>query len=853
MQPNLSPIDRDMLIRTVIGEAANEPLKGQAGVVYSVLNRMTSGRYGGSDAQSVIFKKNAYEPWTKRRSELLAYKPESDSYKRAAGVVDAVLGGQIKDPTGGATHFLNPKVVEERRGGSLPKWAQGEGTAIGQHTFFAPDGAVQQVADRQAVSDPAILEAFGTPEETQPTQTAGAITDSNILKEFNLPAPDDNVIRDASGTPQFAPGTPAEPILPGREAGMGAFFIQGFASNEQEGLRALAQSLYPDEPIDQAVQRFGKEGGTLYHVGDDGQRYRVNPEGWSIQDVLNQVVQGAGKAIPTLAGAATGIATAPAAMAGPGGLAASLVATGTAAGGGEYVRQKLGDVMMGEASTGDVSPLQVASEAGSALAGQGAGAGFGKLATRGAVRDIARYDPIATAQAYSEAAVRGISLTPAEATGIASLKAQQKRLLNTMETADTMADFFTLRDTEVKTAWTGLLDTISVASDAEVVGKLARDAADGVFADMRRALSAKAKPFYDKAFAQVVPVTDTLRDLMGRPVMADAFKGAKKMAENEGRTFNAEQPSMQDWDYVKRAMDDILDSNVAMNERTGGRNQHGRVVNNIRSDMLSELDGLNPDYAMARSIYATGAEDVTGAMQSALAALSKTKDTNILNAARHIFDPKTRSPNMVVKLRSALEGKDPDAWQAIKRLYIQDVGMDALRVAETGEVLNPAGKLYKAFSNDKLRENLRPAMTQAEWQEMNGLLVVLKRASSVPALRSDTAFNLWAREAERTVAEGVPSKVLKNLNPMQALRNVAEWRTTKRMDRNAARLAEIITSNDPESVMAMRELRRLSPWDKRWLIIFGHLIGQGGGAAAESLMPEPDFAASGGVGGGGYQ
>ena len=50
--------------------------------------------------------------------------------------------GQVPDPTGGATHFLNPTIVRERRGGSLPSWAQGEGQPIGNHTFYRPDEGV---------------------------------------------------------------------------------------------------------------------------------------------------------------------------------------------------------------------------------------------------------------------------------------------------------------------------------------------------------------------------------------------------------------------------------------------------------------------------------------------------------------------------------------------------------------------------------------------------------------------------------------------------------------------------------------------------------------------------------------
>lgn len=40
-------------------------------------------------------------------------------YQSAARIADAVLTGEMPDPTAGATHFLNPTIVRQRRGGFL--------------------------------------------------------------------------------------------------------------------------------------------------------------------------------------------------------------------------------------------------------------------------------------------------------------------------------------------------------------------------------------------------------------------------------------------------------------------------------------------------------------------------------------------------------------------------------------------------------------------------------------------------------------------------------------------------------------------------------------------------------------
>ncbi len=136
--------DRDYLIRTIAFEAGEEPDEGKAAVAHVVLNRERSGRWG-STIKEVVTRPWQFEPWRTRRKEIGRLSPQDPLYQDAARIADAVLSGEMPDPTAGATHFLNPTIVRKRRGGSLPSWAQGEGLPIGQHTFYAPNGAVPEV------------------------------------------------------------------------------------------------------------------------------------------------------------------------------------------------------------------------------------------------------------------------------------------------------------------------------------------------------------------------------------------------------------------------------------------------------------------------------------------------------------------------------------------------------------------------------------------------------------------------------------------------------------------------------------------------------------------------------------
>jgi conjugal transfer mating pair stabilization protein TraG len=130
--------ERDYLIRTMAFEAQYESKRGKAAVAHVILNRKKSGRWG-DNIKGVVTQPWQFEPWMTRREEVEALSPNDHRYRSAARIADAVLAGEIPDPTAGATHFLNPKIVRERRGGSLPSWASGEGLTIGRHTFYSPE------------------------------------------------------------------------------------------------------------------------------------------------------------------------------------------------------------------------------------------------------------------------------------------------------------------------------------------------------------------------------------------------------------------------------------------------------------------------------------------------------------------------------------------------------------------------------------------------------------------------------------------------------------------------------------------------------------------------------------------
>lgn len=138
---------RDLLIRTLIGEAGNQGDAGKAAVAHVIRNRLASGKYG-PDVQSVIMAPKQFSVWNPgdRAGETARrVSPADPVYQRASAIADSVFGGQTPDPTRGATHYFNPAVVQPSWGGSL----QGA-TQIGDHVFGAAAGGAPQTAAQVA-------------------------------------------------------------------------------------------------------------------------------------------------------------------------------------------------------------------------------------------------------------------------------------------------------------------------------------------------------------------------------------------------------------------------------------------------------------------------------------------------------------------------------------------------------------------------------------------------------------------------------------------------------------------------------------------------------------------------------
>ena len=124
--------DLYFLALTVSMEAGGESYEGKLGVAYAIVNR-------GQPIIDTVLRSYQFSAWntdspTRMQINETPLWAMRDCYKAAC----AAYFRLTKDPTAGATHYLNEEITRKMRGGALPRWYdEAKVTArIGRHTFL---------------------------------------------------------------------------------------------------------------------------------------------------------------------------------------------------------------------------------------------------------------------------------------------------------------------------------------------------------------------------------------------------------------------------------------------------------------------------------------------------------------------------------------------------------------------------------------------------------------------------------------------------------------------------------------------------------------------------------------------
>ena len=133
--------DAYVVVATLWGEARGEGTEGMQAVLNVIMNR-SKGNF--TNAASVVLKPKQFSVWNSisdpyEYSTNMAQKAREGKlqdvkqYREAVRLVDQAMKGQLKDITGGATFYFNPKLAN-------PSWAKSmkKTIRIRNHDFYKP-------------------------------------------------------------------------------------------------------------------------------------------------------------------------------------------------------------------------------------------------------------------------------------------------------------------------------------------------------------------------------------------------------------------------------------------------------------------------------------------------------------------------------------------------------------------------------------------------------------------------------------------------------------------------------------------------------------------------------------------
>lgn len=518
-----------------------------------------------------------------------------------------------------------------------------------------------------------------------------------------------------------------------------------------------------------------------------------------------------------------------AAGAGGGALAKRVLGSSLASGGHDVAQQAM--------QTGEVDPGQAAIATGLGGVGQAGGEligkGLSKLASRGVAPDIARLDPAKTQELVDASQRQGIQLTPAETTGLPSLMQQQKQLGNTMGAGDDLADFMRTRaKDQINPAVNRFLEGVSPVEGAEVAGDLTRAASKKAMSTVATNRAAQASPIYQKAFAEKAPVdVSGVIDTIDAKMIEFPEGGKVRAALTKARGFM--QSSRGDLKLLhgsKLEIDDMLkpghDSAVIGTAK--------RELQLVKTELLKAMDKASPDYASARSIFGDLSPGLERVYEGVTGTISKMKDVRLQAVAGKLFQQgQSPGPRAVAEARKQLQAADPDAWQAIKRAFLEEKWIKAGKqtLESQGQAPVNAGAKFRLelMGTEKQLDILKAALDPQELAAMDDLAKVLEATGRVKPIGSDTAWNIEANKVARNASSSVLSRILR-MGSVDVLKDTAKLWDDANFISHSRELVDMITS--PDGMSLLKELNQLSPSEEFSRAILGRAIVIGTGEQA---------------------
>ena len=209
-------------------------------------------------------------------------------------------------------------------------------------------------------------------------------------------------------------------------------------------------------------------------------------------------------------------------------------------------------------------------------------------------------------------------------------------------------------------------------------------------------------PLYKEAYDRTLAYTDKLGSLLKRPSVRDALKDAKRIAEDAdedatklgfiadsaGNVTGVQSPTMKTWDYISRALREAAEKN--RNAR-GNLDATGQGLMGLRSEVLDELDTLEPAFGAARKIW-RGRERALDALEYGQEILKKSQKL-----------PETSPQNIAAKLGAMTPLEQELARMGAARKLTDDVAQTRTAGSSGAPGPDPALNILKnSFEEEQL-------------------------------------------------------------------------------------------------------------------------------------------------------
>lgn len=270
-------------------------------------------------------------------------------------------------------------------------------------------------------------------------------------------------------------------------------------------------------------------------------------------------------------------------------------------------------------------------------------------------------------------------------------------------------------------------------------GGTARQTAD----QLTQTARSESAPFYQKALDKKPVWSDRMQQFFDDPATKSGIKEGVAVqrleALAEGKKFDPNDyaitkfdengdpvlgpvPNMRTINLIKKGWDNQLE---AYRDGTTGKlmlDEKGRALDNVRRSFLKEVDSLNPDYAMARALYA-GPAQVRDAVTAGGQAATRGRAADNLARFRAMTDPSKQgyrigyADNLAGKIEGAVEGANkvrpfssPKAQQQLGELSLHQGPVQPGEAAPMQKLLGNEQTMFdsraRATGNSKTVENL---------------------------------------------------------------------------------------------------------------------------------------------------